>query len=333
MSGKGTTREDSMKRLIVLLALLIAVAFAAIPAGAGSSESFRDSERGQKFEFALIGDMPYSPELEARYEDLIDEINDERTAFTIHVGDIKSGSSRCDDSVYNKELERFDTFERPLVYTPGDNEWTDCHRPDAGGFDSLERLAFLRSVFFADPSHSQGERELRVDFQSPDYPENARWQYGQVTFATVHVVGSNNNLGRTPENDQEYAARNQANLQWLEETFDEAVAKQSAGVLVATQANVFEDNTAEPSGFDEFVTALEAETVEFGKPVVLVHGDSHYFRIDKPLPVGDTQAPRVLNFTRVEVFGSANVHWVRGAIDVRDPEVFSFDQEIVADTL
>ena len=70
---------------------------------------------------------------------------------------------------------------------------------------------------------------------------------------------------------------------------------------------------------------------------MLVHGDSHYFRIDKPLQ--DAVGNRIEHFTRVETpgdnaqSGSNDVQWVSVAVDPSDPEVFSFKQEVVAENL
>ena len=97
--------------------------------------------------------------------------------------------------------------------------------------------------------------------------------------------------------------------------------------MLVVQANIFEGDTAQPSGFAGFRDALRRETLAFGKPVVLVHVDSHYFRIDKPLYA--EEGSRVLIFTRVETFGDKDVHWVRATVDTSDPEVFSFQPEIV----
>ena len=112
------------------------------------------------------------------------------------------------------------------------------------------------------------------------------------------------------------------------------------------QANVWDFIPAAAlTGFEDFIVTLTAETKAFGKPVVLVHGDSHYFRIDKPLPsalpsqVKDTEfpfimpwesaTPRLHNFTRVETFGNPNSHWVKVNIDRHNPSVFSFEEEMV----
>jgi hypothetical protein len=133
------------------------------------------------------------------------------------------------------------------------------------------------------------------------------------------------------DNEEERRDRNEANIAWLQETFDAAKSQNSAGVMLVMQANIFEGDTAQPSGFAEFRDALRRETIAFGKPVVLDHGDSHFFRIDKPLYT--EEGSRVLNFTLVETFGDKDVHWVRSTVDTRAPEVFYFRSEIVEENV
>jgi hypothetical protein len=93
------------------------------------------------------------------------------------------------------------------------------------------------------------------------------------------------------------------------------------------------ETDGQPDGYQELVTALRDETVAFRRPVALVHGDSHYFRIDKPFL--DAQGRRLENFTRVETFGdhqengNNDVHWVKVTVDPSSREVFSFQPQIV----
>jgi hypothetical protein len=180
-----------------------------------------------RFTFALIGDMPYGPEGELKFPNVIADINSDRNlSFVVHDGDIKNGSSLCDNAMFFNRLALFNEFEQPFVYVPGDNEWTDCHRANNGSYDPLERLAFLRGLFFPD-DQSLGARTMTLERQSAnpayaDYPENVRWVVKNVMFAGLHIVGSNNNLGRTATADAEYAARNAANLAWLAGTFARA---------------------------------------------------------------------------------------------------------------
>lgn len=324
-----------MNRSRLLFVLAVAVLTASVSAAAVAKPS--GSWNSKPFDVALIGDIPYDALQEEQTARLFDELDSEKLAFITHDGDIKSGSSACTDDVYQREFRRFEASKNPLVYTPGDNEWTDCHRPPnptPEEADPLNRLAYLRDVFFPDDD-SLGRREIDLERQGDDYPENARWQRGRVTFATLHIVGSNNNRpttlsdGTVVGNEEEYQARNAANLEWLTETFDEAEKSRSPAVMLVIQANPFEEDTVQPSGFSDFKKALEEETVAFGKPVVLVHGDSHTFRIDKPV----ISEKRPLNFTRVETFGSPDVHWVRATVDPRDEEVFSFEPELIEENV
>ncbi len=83
----------------------------------------------------------------------------------------------------------------------------------------------------------------------------------------------------------------------------------------------------------DFLVALRDKVIDFKKPVTYVHGDSHYFRIDKPLL--NAAGQRLENFTRVETFGdnAANgtndVQWVKVLVDNRSREVFSYQPQIV----
>jgi hypothetical protein len=328
-------------RCPVVLLVVVALAGAAVVHGGAASPS-----RG--FAFGVIGDMPYHPEQEAQFPHLMQALNEADLAFVVHVGDLKASVTPCSDEVFAQRKALFHTSKHPFIYLPGDNEWSDCHEAKAADYDPLERLTKLRELFFSG-GQSLGQRVLPLTQQSYDpayakFRENVRWAVGEVLFVGLHLVGSNNNRGRTPEGDAEYAERNAANLVWLKQAF--AVAKRDGhkGLVLLTQANpYFEDRwppfyvkylrigppiDPQPSGFSDFLTALEAEVLAFDRPVVLVHGDTHYFRVDKPL-FGSTSRRMVEHFTRVETFGARNVHWVRGLVDPTAPEVLTFTPEIV----
>jgi len=299
----------------------------------------------ENFTFALIGDIPrigdeaIEPDL-APFMRLIDDINDSGVDFVIHVGDFKSGGSPCTDCVFERWYGLCRMFDMPFFYIYGDNEWTDCYRARAGGFDPLERLEKLRSMFHSTP-YSLGKKRMPVERQSDNpgeprfkkYVENFRWIKENVLFVGLNVQGSNNNLGRTPEMDAEYRERNEAVNAFLRESFARARKNGNSAVVIAIQANPRFDvsKNADPvgDGFRDFRAVLEKETIAFGgKPVVLVHGDSHYFRIDKPL-YGSESGRRVENFTRVETFGTPDVHWVLATVDFSNPNLFIFEPRIV----
>lgn len=149
----------------------------------------------RSYDVALTGDMPYGADAEPKYERVIAAINDYGVELTAHIGDTKSGSTRCDDSHYQKALAWFNTFEKPLLYSVGDNEWTDCMRTSNGAFDPMGRLDLIRRTYF-NSTMSLGKNPIAVKRQSEMsgfslYRENAMLIKGKVLFVTIHMPGSN----------------------------------------------------------------------------------------------------------------------------------------------
>ena len=323
---------------IMSVAVAVLLGVTLVAAGNQSTAARANSNGAGRFTFALIGDLPYGPEGDAKFPALLADLNaDKNLSFVVHDGDFKNGSSLCSDAVFLNRLDLFNQSTHPFIYVPGDNEWTDCHRTNNGSYDPLERLALLRSLFFP-TNQSLGSRTLTLERQSSDpqfasYPENVRWVVHNVLFVGLHIVGSNNNLGRTAAADLEYAARNAANLAWLRQSFEIANTTDAVkAVMIVIQANPNFDLPATDvrrSGFNDFLAELEAATLAFAGPVVLVHGDSHYFRIDKPM-LGSRSRRRVETFTRVETFGENDNHWLHVTVEPKSPNVFVFDQRIVA---
>lgn len=279
--------------------------------------------------FVALGDMPYNlPEDNYRFARLIDAINHAKPAFSVHVGDIKGGGSPCTDAAFRKIYNDFARFEAPLIYTPGDNEWTDCYRKSAGRYDPLERLAALRKLFFPD-GNSLGKIKLPMKLQSDDpnyaeFVENRRWSMDGVLFATLHVVGSNNNLGRDNRMDEEFRSRNRATRAWLDDTYAEAVRSGAKVLVLFMQADpLLEYPFPVRTGFNDLIAALELHAGAWRKPTLLVHGDTHQFYVDRPLrPVGESE--RLLGFVRLEVPGASTVEAVRVTIDPDLPQPFRF---------
>ena len=325
----------------ILSTLLLLGGLLGLPSGDLPAASNEAALPTSGFEFAIIGDLPYTAQEEAQFPELVAAINQTSMVFVVHTGDLKSGSSPCTDALFYQRHALFQMFKPPLILILGDNEWTDCHR---SGSDPLERLAKLRAIF-SQGHTSLGQSPLPLVRQSDTpqfskFRENIRWRVGPVIFIGLNIPGSNNNFpttlrgGVTVGNRQEYTERNAANLAWMRESFALATQDGSSGLMLFVQGNPFPFTPSDSklNGYEEFLTSLEEEILKFGKPVVLAHGDSHYFRVDKPLPRPDRDGyrrPRIVNFTRVENFGSPDVSWVRGIVDPRDPTLFSFKPEFL----
>ena len=211
---------------------------AAQPAAAAANPASEDSP----FAFALIGDLPYSDLDEPRLAAMLTQIDAEPLALVVHVGDIKASREPCSNDLYQRRLKLLDASAHPLVLLPGDNEWTDCHRRSAGGFDPRERLEMLRKLFWFRPeplgrnarsavSSMAFERQMQM-------PENVRWKIGAVRFVTVHVVGSNNGLDEYPGSRDEFESRQKANQTWLFETLAMAEREQASALVIAAHGDL-----------------------------------------------------------------------------------------------
>jgi hypothetical protein len=314
-----------MRRRLLAAAAALAVAFATTQAApAGNGEPGGGS--ANRVTLAVVGDTPYGPEQLAQFPTLIDAIDaDRKVRLAVHLGDIKSGSTRCDDDYYTTISGHFASFEDPLVYTPGDNEWTDCHRPNNGGFDPLDRLRLVRETFFARPGTTLGGRNMRVLAQ-PGYPENQLWKQSRVVFAAAHVVGSDNgyapwtgNTAPTAEQRAEVDGRIAAALGWIERAFEAAEEERARGVVLLMQADTFAGENESLDGFDEIVALIGSEAAVLDRPVLLLQGDTHSFLVDSPYP----QAP---NLTRIVVEGETASEWLRLTVNPRSRELFSWER-------
>jgi hypothetical protein len=323
-------------------------------------EEYHDSS---VLKVALWGDEFYNDDAAEKSRQIaqtIASMNRHHLDFTFFVGDTKNGSSLCtDQAILVDPSSIFNSLHAPTVYSVGDNEWTDCHRTNNGSMDPLERLATLRQWFF-NSKYSQGNNPIRLQRQGAlgqAYSENSRFVKNQVEFVALHVPGSNNNLvvdlasqcykksNRTEADcalaTAEYQARNAANIEWLHSSFDEARAHHLAGIMIGIQADIFfpyelsDGGYAEaflPSldgtnGYTDFWNTLVAETHNFDGQVLLVHGDSHYFKMDKAMVDADGRITP--NFTRIEVFGSADNSWVEMTVDPKSRNVFSFSPVVL----
>jgi hypothetical protein len=310
--------------------------------------------QNRPFSLGLWGDMPYAKAGDqAKIPALIADMDASDIAFSLYDGDIKDGSSRCTDDVYEAAIQMFNQFRKPVVYIPGDNEWTDCHRINNGGYDNLERLAHLRKVMFDKPG-TFGMETLSVERQGlpgEKFAENVRFLHHGVMFVGLNVPGSNNNRvlddkdctsksARTAvqceADNAEYAERDAANIAWMHDAFETARAQKAVGVMIVFQADpgfdlpetedTDESRMPDHNGYFTFLDAIIRETKAFQGQVVLVHGDTHFFKIDKPL-INATNT--LTNLTRVQTFGSPNVHWIRVTVDPTSREVFTFHPMIV----
>lgn len=301
-------------------------------------------EASSPFSIAVIGDTPYGAVKLAEFPRLVAQINaDPLVELVTHVGDIKAGkNAACSDAYFATVRALFDTFADPFVYTPGDNEWTDCHVDikNNGLFVPTERLQAVRRTFFPKAGVTLGQRAMKVtsqpnvDPQNGAYVENVSWTRGGVVFATVNITGSNNDLAswgtrlpdnawRYPTQQQEVASRNLANAAWIAAAFRRAALTNAPAIVLAFQADMWDPAEPTLAGYDAYVQQIGTLAAQFGKPVLLLEGDSHVFLVDQPFTVASpfhalhASTPIAPNVTRIVMEGSdkGRTEYLRLTID------------------
>ena len=341
--------------------LKLAMSVVAAGVMAASVASAHDRHHDDKVTLAVFGDWPYNQLLLDNSKLLTDSVNaDKAVQYVVHLGDTHSGSHPCTsygiypllntnaDPQWQLEVyNRFNQFNAPMIYTPGDNEWTDCHRAKAkGAGNPLLELEGIRTLFFAKLGYTLGRHDIRVwsqgKFYSPKYPtdatyrENLMWQREGIVFATMNVVGSNNGAVawdapfNTPENNaaqaEELANRTAAAIHWMEAAFHEAWEHHAKVIVLGIQADMWDPEAVDGNQYDKFqpiVDKLAELSLKFKGKVLLLNGDSHKYFEDQPLadPSSSTgkvyNEPAVPNLTRITVQGSTNApaEWLRLTID------------------
>lgn len=335
---------------VMMAAAAAAVVSASLLAPPAMAEGDNDAGEGSRgrLSFAVIGDVPYGDAEIQAFPSYVQDINAHtELSFVGHVGDIKNGSSLCSDQYFAGIRKNFDSFTLPLVYTPGDNEWTDCHRTNNGAYNPLERLAKIRDVFFPQPGTTLGA-SMKVKSQAAQgLPENVNFQKKGVAFTAVNIPGSDNsmlpwtglgNTAPTAEQEAEVRHRTAADVTELKDTFGKARENGDRAVVVMTQADMFDPTVTSPSqadfgAFKPLVQTLIEESNSFGGPVYLINGDSHVYNQDHPLAAGSPwldfygQGTPAANLTRVTVDGSSNAKdWLKVTSNPGSRDVLSFER-------
>lgn len=300
-----------MKRRFLHLASAVALAMAPV---ATAAETVR---------FAVFGDIQEeTAEGHAKDLALADAINRANPEFTVFVGDIQGGGP-CTDQQREEAAEIFARINGPLIFTPGDNAWTDCRLPGKGDWDPLERLAKLREELVPQ-GQSLGKKPMPLVQQAGEYRENARWSRGGVVFVTLHMPGGNNGVYPDRYAFEEFERRNAANVAWLKAAYDEVQTSKARGLVVMFHGNPgWGEIYWKASAYRDVKSLLANEGAELGVPILAIHGDTHVFTVDKPLRFKDGRT-RAAHLTRLEVFGSPQRGFVLVTADPKNPELFSF---------
>jgi hypothetical protein len=233
----------------------------------------------------VLGDVPYSQAEIRKLDELIGRINADRLAFVVHVGDLGTSArdQGCSDAWLEARKRQLATIRHPLVIIPGDNEWSDCANHK---LDPRARLAKWRSLFCTPAPSLALERQ-------PGYCENVRWHAGGHFFIALNVPGRGENPA--PE------AHMSRLFEWLDESLAKTESQRAQRIFVFIHADPYFERDAPNDGYARLRKALATHAARFDGRLTLIHGDTHIYRDDQPLP----------GLRRLVVWGSPFVSWLR----------------------
>tara|TARA_R110001592_G_scaffold4120_5_gene23068 strand:- start:4072 stop:5013 length:942 start_codon:yes stop_codon:yes gene_type:complete len=294
-----TPLKSGVKYWILIISILL---FFSCRENNGSDSSTDDtpSEEFTSISFTAIGDVPYNNEQRDGLIDIISRHNAiDPSEFVIHVGDIKPGAAECDETVYQDVSGILRTFEAPTFIVLGDNEYNDCSNPQQG-------LEYWNKYFLH--FNENWTFEPTVIYQ-PERTENFSWTQKNVLFIGVNLVGSQ------VHDSLEWHNRLVQNGQWVKKLLEEQVDNVEA-MVVFGHANIVE---AGPDKFKPFTDLFRSAAQSFGKPVLMVQGDGHFWIKNKPWPEQ--------NITRLQIDGRDTA--VKITVDTSLEYPFSFDRHFL----
>ena len=274
--------------------------------------------------FVVMGDGPYSQPDYAMFDAAVHKTKSIKAPFVVHVGDYKGGGAECTpghDATFSLLIKKLAPL--PVFYTPGDNEWVDCdrfkHKDTGKRYSELARLEYIRNTYFKNPP----ENAKKYGYQNqPMQVENAYWRNEDIDFITLHVTGTNNArnwVGGDPLDvaQAQVRKRDWANLHWLKRAFKRAKDDKARALVVIMQADMTDvdpqvlgrhctgvsaDGHNPCDGFTEIRETLAREAKAFARPVLLIHGDTAPFTLNRE--IADDEAP---NLWRLNVAGDSGI--------------------------
>ena len=235
----------------------------------------------------MLGDTPYSQAEVRKLDELIGRINTQELAFVVHVGDLGTSArdQGCSDEWLAARKRQLAAIRHPFVIIPGDNEWSDCAKHK---LDPQARLAKWRSLFCTPAQNLALERQA-------GFCENVRWSAAGHYFIGLNVPGR----GANPASD----AHMTAVYEWLDESLAVAESRRAQRIFVFLHADPYFERNAPNDGYARLRNVLDTHAGWFNGRLTLIHGDTHTYRNDEPIP----------GLRRLQMWGSPFVSWLRVA--------------------
>ncbi|KGX69259.1 hypothetical protein [Burkholderia pseudomallei] len=320
---------------------------------AGNARAAPASPRtgGDPYAFAVLSGVIASADDEPQARRLLDAIaRDRSVSFIVYEGNLKGPKEACRDQLYEQRNVLFATSRVPLVLLPGQYDWAACGTRDAGAYDPVERLDFLRQNVFTEPA-SPGANPLPLTRESEvarfhPYRENVRWIRDDTVFIGLNAPAPNNRYLTAGGRNGEFEDRAIANAFWIDHAAEYAKRRKARALVVFLEGDPQFDRYERSErfgwlrfnrprvrdGFREFKRALVKAAAVFRGSIVVVHPSGEPladgFRIDRPLR--DDKGELVGNLTRVAIAPHARLtRWVRIGVDAAKQPMFNVSMQTV----
>ncbi|MFM0053425.1 hypothetical protein [Caballeronia grimmiae] len=310
---RAVTRSRSRIASATVRAILTTLLFAVCP--------ITHAQDGDPLTFAVIADALARPADEAPVRQMLDAIGRDRDiAFIVYDGNVKGSTEACRDSIYQSRRDVLDGSRTPLVLLLGQHDWADCGLAHTAAYDPVERLDFVRQLFFAD-ANSLGQQPLALSRESDvarfrSFREIVRWQAQGVAFIGLNAPSPNNHYLTAGGRNGEFEDRAVATSFWLEHAAESARRSGLRALVIILQGDPdfaryerrdrfawlrFSRTTPPRDGFLELKRSLVKAAETFRGPVIVIHRteapEPNGFHIDQPLR--NDKGLTVTNLTRV----------------------------------
>jgi hypothetical protein len=267
----------------------------------------------QEFSFGVIGHAFRQAADEALLRHAIADSDADNLGFVV-VDGIKSAGEPCSDAIYDRRRALLMKARNGIVLSLAGSDWADCKR-DNGRSAAMERLTRVRDVYFQD-EFSFGDSKIMLTRQSSStkfrrYAENARWEMGDIAFATLNLPAANNHYLTDAGRNGEFEDRLIASRYWIKRVFTAAVRQRMPGIVLFCDGNpMVAPQNVRRDGFLEIRREIQSQAARYRGKVLLIHGQ------------GENSASQGISWHGNIGTLAVGPGWAKVSVDSSSPTVF-----------
>jgi hypothetical protein len=231
------------------------------------------------FSFGVLSHVIRNASDEAALREGVEASDADNLAFVV-VNGIKGSAEPCTDKLYHHRKAMLQEAKNGLIVSLAASDWAECKQAN-GKSSAVSKLGLMRELIYGD-EFSMGGSKIPVLRQSTiakfrDFAENARWEIGNIMFATINLPRNNNHYVVDAGRNSEFEDRLVANREWLDRVFTNATRRKMDGIVLFCDGNplsVPHPRTVQRDGYVETRKQIKALTAKFPGKVLIVHSQS-----------------------------------------------------------